>query len=226
MLVSIIIPVFNEAGTISAMLDSLKSLRGAKEVIVVDGGSTDGTAQLAAASGFLTISAPRGRARQMNAGYQHASGEVLLFLHSDSRMASDALEKMRAVLEDEQVVGGGFRLAMDDPSPVLGMVCFLSNLRAKWGRVYFGDQGIFVRREVFAAVGGYRDMPIMEDWELSGKIAGKGGLVQVPAVITTSARRFRQGGIWRTIWLMQKLKLLYLCGVSPDRIRRYYEDVR
>jgi rSAM/selenodomain-associated transferase 2 len=226
MLVSIIIPVLNEASTIAATLESVKALCGEKEVIIVDGGSTDGTKELVATSGFLIVPAPRGRARQMNIGVQHARGAILLFLHSDSRLQPDALEKMRHTLQNTKVVGGGFQLVMDDASPVLKMVCFFSNVRARWGHVYFGDQGIFVRRNVFEEVGGFPDIAIMEDWELSRRLTRLGTLQQVTSTITTSSRRFRQWGIWRTIWLMQKLKLLYLCGVPPATIKDYYRDVR
>lgn len=226
MLVSIIMPVLNEASTIAATLASIKRLNGKSEVIIVDGGSTDGTEKLGAETGCLVVSAPQGRARQMNIGCRYANGEILLFLHSDSWLPPDALQKMAGVLQDPQVIGGGFRLTMNDPSPVLKLVCWFSNLRARWGHVYFGDQGIFVRREAFATVGGFPDIEIMEDWELSRRLAKIGMLRQVPAIITTSARRFRQGGIWRTIWLMQKLKFLYLCGVPPATIKQYYQEVR
>lgn len=226
MLVSVIIPVLNEANTISATLASLQAMRGEKEVIVVDGGSTDGTKELVAASGFSAVSAPRGRARQMNAGVGYTSGEILLFLHGDSRLRPDALEKMQTVLRDQKVIGGGFELAMDISRPVLNMICFFSNLRARWTKVFFGDQGIFVRRSAFMEVGGFPDIEIMEDWELSRRLSKMGNLQQVAAPVTTSGRRFYQGGIWRTIWLMQKLKLLYLCGVPSATIKAYYQDVR
>lgn len=179
MFVSIIIPVLNEAATILAALDAVKDLHGEKEVIIVDGGSTDGTAEIAAAGGCLPVLADQGRARQMNAGARHAKGEILLFLHSDSRLEPGALEKMKLILRDPHVVGGGFKLAMDDASAVLGLVCFLSNLRARWGGVYFGDQAIFVRRRVFEEVGGFPEIDIMEDWALSRRLSGMGRLKQV-----------------------------------------------
>jgi rSAM/selenodomain-associated transferase 2 len=226
MLVSIIIPVLNEVNTIAATLESITKLHGEKEIIIVDGGSTDGTRELISSSGFLVISAPQGRAKQMNAGARRARGEVLLFLHGDSHLQFDALKKMQFALQDAQVVGGGYQLVMEDTSLVLKMVCYFSNLRARWGQIYFGDQGMFVRRRAFEAAGGFPDIEIMEDWELSRRLSRMGILKQVPASITTSSRRFRKGGIWRTIWLMQKLKVLYLCGVPPATIKDYYRDVR
>jgi len=225
-LVSIVLPVYNEASTIGAALDALTSVRGPKEILVVDGGSSDSTREIAIARGVSVLIARRGRACQMNAGAQAAKGGILLFLHCDSRLAPEALEKMHTVLASTKAIGGCFQLAMDDPSPIFRLVCFMSNLRARWSKIYFGDQAIFARRDKFIAVGGFSDLEMMEDWDLSRKLVRQGKLAQIAATVTTSVRRFQRRGIWPTIWLMQKLKIMYLCGVSTDILRRYYDDVR
>jgi rSAM/selenodomain-associated transferase 2 len=225
-LVSIILPIYNEASAIGAALDALNLVRGHKEILVVDGGSSDGTGEIAVDRGVSVINACRGRARQMNAGAQAAKGSILLFLHCDSRLSPEALEQMHTALDTTKSIGGCFQLAMDDPSPIFKLICFMSNLRARWCKLYFGDQAIFTRRDSFIAVGGFSDLEMMEDWELSRKLARQGKLVQVSATVTTSARRFQRQGIWSTIWLMQKLKIMYLCGVPTEVLKRSYDDVR
>lgn len=217
-LISIIIPTLNEEANIG---QTLKQLDG-YEIIVADGGSDDATARIASGKARL-ITAPRGRASQMNAGARAASGDILLFLHADTTLPEHALEDVRRLLADERIAGGGFSLSFDDPAPSFRVIAFMSNLRARLIGLVFGDQAIFVRRSVFERMGGFKEMPLMEDWDFSLRMKKEGQVVVSGLSVTSSARRFRRHGVWRTVWRMQWIKLLYLCGVSPDRLRAIYE---
>jgi len=224
-MVSIIVPVLNEAKGIEAFLRHLLELDGDYEVIVVDGGSQDGTAELASRY-VRVISAERGRARQMNAGARVAQGNVFLFLHADCRLPQGAIEAIEAALADLSCVGGCFTLALDEDGAVYRLLAFLARVRMWLTGRMTGDEGIFVRREVFERMGGFPDIPLMEDWEFSARLRAYGRVRRLPLKIIASARRWREWGIWRTFWLMQKLKLLYALGVPPAELRKLYEDVR
>lgn len=224
-MVSIIVPVLNEAKVIEDFLEHLLELEGAPEIIVVDGGSRDDTAALASRC-VRVIPSERGRARQMNAGAGEAQGEILLFLHVDCRLPPGALPAIRAALADPACVGGCFSLSLDEDGLIYELISWLTGLRMRLTGRMTGDEGIFVRREVFARMGGFRGIALMEDWEFSKRLSSYGEVRQLPLKITASARRWKEWGIWRTFWLMQKLKLLYLLGVSPEELRRLYNDVR
>lgn len=221
-LISIIIPALNEEANIGQTLASLPRQGDGFEVIVADGGSTDATAQIASEKARL-VTAPRGRALQMNAGAWAASGDVLLFLHADTVLPTHALDDVRRLLQDERVAGGGFSLRFDDPAPSFRVIAFMSNLRAGLTGLIFGDQAIFVRRSIFERMGGFQEMALMEDWDFSLRMKKEGQVVISGLPVTSSARRFRRHGVWRTVWLMQWIKLLYLFGVSPERLRAIYE---
>lgn len=225
MKISVIIPTLNEEQNIAELIERLLVLPERPEIIVADGGSADGT--LAAAQGHAhCISCPPGRAIQMNAGAKAATGDVLLFLHADCRLATGALQQINKALADRAVVGGCFRLTIDSASFILKLVALSSNLRAKYGSLVFGDQGIFVRRQVFEEVGGFPEIALMEDWEFSRAMGKKGQLTVLNTPIYTSPRRWEKHGIWRTVWLMHKLKLLYLLGRSPAELKELYRDNR
>lgn len=219
--ISVIIPTLNEEAAIGSTLAAIHS-QGDAEVIVTDGGSTDATRKLAADLARV-IDAPKGRALQMNAGAQAATGDILLFLHADSTLTAGAYEEIRRVLRDPAVVGGGFCLRFDDPAFSFRLIEWGSNLRARRLGLIFGDQGIFVRRSVFEQMGGFREMPLMEDWDFSRRLGKEGRVVVSPLRIVTSSRRFRRHGVWRTVWRMQVIKLFYLLGVSTARLNRIYE---
>ena len=221
--ISVIIPVLNEARVIGSTLATLNRLTGIKEILVVDGGSADETRAIAARMAVV-IDSPRGRAQQMNAGARQADGEILLFLHADTLITQAGLDQLDLACRRPGVIGGGFRLSFDDPAWIFKLIALGSNLRARWHRIFFGDQAIFVRREVFRAVNGYPEMPIMEDWALSQRLKNRGKLVLLPAKVITSSRRWHQHGIWKTIFLMHKLKLLYLLGKSPNQLKQKYPD--
>lgn len=224
-MVSIIVPVLNEAKVIESLLAHLLALEGEHEVIVVDGGSSDETVAIASRS-VRVISAERGRARQMNAGAREAKGETLLFLHADCRLPAGAVPAIEAALADPACVGGCFTLALDDDGLIYRLISVLTSLRMKLTGRMTGDEGIFVRRETFERLGGFRDIPLMEDWDFGPRLGSLGQVRQLPLRITASARRWKKGGLWRTFWLMRKLRFLYMLGVPPDELRKLYDDVR
>lgn len=221
MRVSIVVPVLDEAGRIEGLLGGLRADFPDCELLVVDGGSGDATAALAARYA-RTITAPRGRANQLNAGAGATGGDVLWFVHADTRPEPAALPAIRAALADPWVVGGGCRIRFDVRTPALRYLAWISTWRARALREVYGDQAIFVRRHVFDELGGFPGLPLMEDLEFSHRLRRRGRLVIVRATVTASARRFTEHGVWPMIVLMQWLKLQYALGVDPERIRRRY----
>lgn len=220
--VSIVVPTLNEATRIEPCLQQLRRDFPDCELVVVDGGSTDDTPAIAARHAY-TLRSAAGRATQMNAGAAVTSGDILWFIHADCRVPPDALELLRRALQDPGVVGGGLQLSFDQRSPGLNYLAASSNVRARRLGWIFGDQAMFVRREVFDAVGGFPQLPLMEDFEMSRILRRRGRLVVLPTTITASARRLVEQGVWRMTVVMQVLKLQYLLGTDPERIRRRYE---
>ena len=221
--VSIIIPVLNEAPRLPALLAHLASFRPHAEVIVVDGGSTDGSAEAARALGWpRVLAAPQGRARQMNAGAAAACGQVFLFLHADTSLPPNALADIGAALADPRVIGGRFDVRLDSPRPIYRAVELLMNLRSRWTGIWTGDQAIFVRRTAFERLGGYADIPLMEDVEFSHRLKRAGRTVCLRARVLASARKWEREGPLRTIALMWALRFLYMLGASPARLHRLY----
>lgn len=215
-------PVLDEAGQIEATLAALAPLRRrGVELIVVDGGSQDGTVALARAEADAVLDAPRGRARQMNAGAAAARGEVLLFLHADTILPTGA---DRHVL---RAVAGGcdwgrFDVRIAGRHPMLRVVAMLMNWRSRLTGIATGDQAIFVRRELFQRIGGFPDQPLMEDIELSRRLRRVSAPACLPARVTTSGRRWESRGVWRTIFLMWRLRWRYWRGESAHRLAAAY----
>ena len=224
--ISVIIPVLNEEKTIVDTLEHVNGLAAKKELIVVDGGSIDQTPQLAEGLADKVCHTKAGRGHQMNYGAQVANGDILFFLHSDSWLESGSLLALREVMKDQTIAGGCFSLKIADDSWPLRFISWTSNLRAKYLNLIFGDQGIFVRKDIFEKVGGYPEIELMEDWEFSRQLAKGRKLVQLDHQIYTSARRWKEQGIWQTIWLMHKIKFLYLMGVKPAKLKDIYHDAR
>lgn len=222
--ISVIIPTYNESATIEGTIEHLRPWSSQIELIIADA-STDGTAHLVSREVTL-IQAPRGRASQMNAGAQLAGGEVLLFLHSDTRLPNDFMQQLELALSDSKVVGGAFKMKIDHPGLFFYLTTLGSNLRAAVTGVYFGDQTIFVRRDCFRQIGGFPLIELMEDWEFSLSMKKIGKTVLLPGPVKTSARRWLIHGKWRTTWLMHKIKVLYLLGTSPADLKRLYADRR
>jgi rSAM/selenodomain-associated transferase 2 len=225
MRISVIVPVLNEEKSIAATLMELQRLK-PEEMIIVDGGSSDGTREICQRFGVELYPSPPGRAAQMNFGAQRASGDVLLFLHADTRLPPSAFDDIRVALQDRQVLGGRFDLQLDSPRPLLKLIGFMISLRSRLSKVGTGDQAIFVRREIFAELGGYADIPLMEDVALSRALKRRGAVACLRSRVVSSARRWEMEGIWRTVLKMWTLKTLYLLGISPVRLKRYYGDTR
>jgi len=223
-LISVIIPVLNEEQRVVDIIEHVNNLAGQKEIVVVDGGSIDQTYELAENLADKVCQTTAGRAQQMNCGAKVASGDVYLFLHCDSQLESGSLLALDIAMRDEEVVGGCFKLQIDANSWPLRFISWSSNLRAKYLNLIFGDQGIFVRQEVFAELGGYPEIELMEDWEFSRKLSKVGKLNLLDHQIYTSARRWEKNGTWKTIWLMHKIKFLYLLGVAPDKLKEMYKS--
>jgi rSAM/selenodomain-associated transferase 2 len=221
--IAIIIPTFNEAEGIRSLLESLQSWRrqGA-EVIVVDGGSVDGTAELSAGLVDQIIVAPLGRACQMNAGARVAKADILWFLHADTRLPNRAMLDLLEGLHETGRVWGRFDVEITGRHWMLGVVAFCMNLRSRWTGIATGDQAIFVRREAFCSVGRFPDQPLMEDIELSTRLCRLGRPLCLRSRVMTSGRRWERQGIWRTIALMWWLRWQYWRGVSSELLANHY----
>jgi rSAM/selenodomain-associated transferase 2 len=191
-------------------------------VIVVDGGSSDATAALCAQWSDRLIQAPRGRARQMNAGAACAQGDVLLFLHADTRLPDGAPGLVARALDTGAHAWGRFDVSIAGRSRWFPLIAALMNRRSRLTGIATGDQALFVRRETFHAVGGFPDQPLMEDVELSRRLRRLGRPACLHARVLTSGRRWEQHGVWRTILLMWRLRFLYWLGASPDKLARAY----
>jgi len=224
---SVIVPTLDEAQGIRAALEPLQPLRAAgHEVIVVDGGSGDGTPDLARPLADRVLAAPRGRASQMNAGAAAARGEVLLLLHADTRLPREADRPILGGLEESRRSWGRFDVLIDGRNPLLAAVACLMNLRSRLTGIATGDQAIFVRREAFLAVGGVPPLALMEDVALSRLLKRVSRPLCLRERVVTSGRRWERRGVLRTIALMWWLRLRFFLGASPDRLAELYERPR
>jgi len=224
---TIIIPALNEARGIAATLQSLAGLRASgHELIVVDGGSADGTADLVRPLVDRVLAAPAGRASQMNAGARIARGDVLLFLHADSLLPAGADRLVSDGLAASGRDWGRFDLEIDGAHPLLRLVEAMMNWRSRLTGVCTGDQGLFVRRAAFEASGGFAAVELMEDIELCTRLRRISSPLVIRARILTSARRWEKHGVLRTIVLMWWLRLQYFAGVSPARLAKSYAAQR
>lgn len=219
MKISIIIPALNEAGVIERTLQAVHALSDPKEIIVVDGGSSDDTPRHAAPYATV-LDAPHGRATQMNRGAAAASGEVLWFLHADTLPPPDALGHIREAVRQPGVESGIFRLSFDRDTLPLRLYSWCT--RWPWIRIAFGDRGLFTTRTAFEAVGGFPPWPLFEDLELADRLHRRGTFRFLPQAVTTSARRFQSYGMLR-----QQLRNLYLwthymMGTDPERVAHLY----
>ncbi|MBA2660642.1 MAG: TIGR04283 family arsenosugar biosynthesis glycosyltransferase [Nitrosospira sp.] len=220
---SIIVPMLNELEELPSLLAHLLPWqRRGCEVLLVDGGSDDGSAALTEFAGFTVITSPAGRARQMNLGAQAAHGDVLLFLHADTRLPEGADALVQEALADGRFEWGRFDVCIEGRSWLLRVVAFFMNLRSRLSGIATGDQAIFVRRAAFEAVGGFPDQPLMEDIELSHRLKRHSPPACIEARAVTSGRRWETRGVCCTIFLMWRLRLAYWRGVAPEQLARAY----
>ena len=225
MRVSIIIPALNEERSIAATVTAVKALQ-PYELIVVDGGSTDDTCKTCQRLGVTALLSPPGRGTQMNHGARQATGDVLLFLHADTRLPGSALEDIIGALRKPHCIGGRFDVELDGAHWMFRVIGAMINLRSRISKVATGDQAIFVRRDIFAELGGYPNMALMEDVAFSRALKRRGPVVCLGSRVVTSARRWEAEGIWRTMVKMWTVKLLYFLGISPLHLKRFYADTR
>jgi len=220
---SIIIPVLDEGDGIAAALDALAHLRAVgTEVIVVDGGSRDATVERAQLRADRVVLAKRGRALQMNAGAEGASGDVLLFLHADTRLPAEADRVVLNGLDQSRRVWGRFDVKIDGRSRLLPVVAWLMGLRSRLTGIATGDQAIFLRRDAFQAVGGFPAVALMEDIAICKRLKRLGRPLCLRACVTTSGRRWEKNGVLSTILLMWRLRFAYFLGADPKQLARQY----
>ena len=228
MKLSVIIPVLNEQAHLPQTVAALQASMAKAEIIVVDGGSSDGTREwLSAQKELIFIAATRGRGIQLNAGAKAASGEVLLFLHGDCVLPANAPTLIQQTLLSAHTGGGAFLIRFAETRPQsLGIIAKGINARTLMTKTATGDQGIFVRRTVYDAIGGFADWPLFEDVDFVTRMKRRGKFVILREPITISARRYLANGPWRTTFLMYALRLGYWFGIPPVRLYQWFQDVR
>jgi len=242
MTIAVIIPVLNEARCIGQTLAHTVRL-GFDELVIVDGGSVDTTCAIvesfAGLDPFATehispqsatrvrlLTAPPGRARQLNAGAAASRCDVLLFLHADTQLPANARQTVSTALSDQARIGGRFNVRFDSPCLMAQVIATLMNLRSRLSGIATGDQAIFVRRDVFERIGRFAEIPLMEDIEFTGRLHRAGPVVPLSETVVTAFRRWEHNGPLRTILLMWTLRFLYWIGISPHRLQHFYGMVR
>jgi rSAM/selenodomain-associated transferase 2 len=220
MSVAIIVPILNEAKNLLVLKRNLDQLQpAADEIVFIDGGSTDDTVAQAHALGLNVYQVPRGRACQMNAGAQVTTSDMLLFLHADSCLPSDALEQIQ---QADMQRWGYFSVHIDDSRKVFRIISLMINLRSRLSAIATGDQAIFVHRILFEHAGGYKNMPLMEDIALCRMLNLSSKPLMLRQQVITSARRWQRYGVCKTVLLMWRLRFLYWCGVSATKLAKDY----
>lgn len=223
MKISVVIPALNEESHLEKTLQSITKQEGDYEFFVVDGGSSDNTVTIA--KRYTTvINSLRGRAIQMNTGAKACSGDILLFLHADTILPDNAFREIRKRMKDDAVAGGSFYIAFDADTFILKGVSFIT--RFNFRLFHFGDQGIFVRRTVFQTLQGYKEMPIMEDYDFYKRLGKQGKVILIRMPVISSARRFVRKGVIRQLLVNKLVVLAYWAGVDIQTIKRFYDDTR
>jgi rSAM/selenodomain-associated transferase 2 len=223
---SAIVPMLNEAATIASTLDALRRGAPGAEIVVVDGGSIDASVTIAQPLCDTLISAPRGRARQMNAGTRASHGDALVFVHADTIVPATFAADIASALSDPAIVGGRFDVKLDSSAVPYRIIGAMISLRSRISRTGTGDQAIFVRRDVFDRLGGFPELELCEDLEFSRRLKRAGRIACLRTRVTTSARRWNRDGVARTVLRMWLIRAMYLLGVPPARLKRMYSDTR
>lgn len=221
--ISVVIPTLNEADGLPATVAAARRIPEVCEIIVVDGGSTDATRAVALELGCRVVSHARGRGGQLRAGAGQASGDVVLLLHADTWLPSEAGHAITKCLCDTTVVGGGFWKIFREPNWLMRGSRWRCAARFYLGGRFMGDQAMFVRRDVLEKIGGVPDVPLMEEFELCRRLRSEGRLALADATVSTSARRFKERGVLRTYARMWRVTLQYWLGASPEKLARLYE---
>ncbi len=220
-IISIIIPVLNEAEIIRSTLQKLQH-SSTLEIILVDGGSKDNTVNIAQELGFKVVTVTGGRSAQMNAGANIAQGNILLFLHVDTQLPRNFNFLVKQTLNQPQVIAGAFELAIDGREKSLRLVEILVRLRSHLFSLPYGDQAIFTTKQAFVEIGGFANLPIMEDFELIQRLKRRGKIAIAPAAVTTSGRRWQKLGVGKTTLINQLIIVGYYLGVSPAKLSKFY----
>ncbi len=223
-LITIIIPTLNEEDSLTQTLESLSAASGRFEMIVVDGQSTDSTRDIAARY-CRTLTCPPHRAMQMNYGAEEAQGEAFLFLHADVLFPATGIRSLEAPLADPQIAGGNFDIQYEGPGMASRIFTAINRWRRPFG-IFYGDSGIFVRREVFRALGGFRALPLMEDFDFARRLVKSGKTVCLEDSLLVSARRWEEHGLFRTMAAWSFLQPIFLLGVPAHILARYYLPIR
>lgn len=224
-MISVIIPVYNEEECLSKDAVYYQAISRDADLIFVDGGSGDDTIFLAKKSGRV-ISAPKSRAVQMNQGAKEAKNDILLFLHADTRIHPENLQHIVEAMKNKKYVGGCFKQVLDDPAVIYRWIAWTGNMRARLSKIFFGDQGIFVRKDVFQKLGGFPEVRIGEDVLFTKKLRKQGNVGILPCPIYCSARRWKSQGIWRTFFLNWRINLALTRDQNLDSVADVYRDVR
>lgn len=230
-MISIITPVLNEKERIGHFIANMSALEGDFELIFVDGGSRDGTLEEiererdAFGHRVEVLRSPQGRARQMNMGAGEAKGDILLFLHVDSHIPENSLETIEREIHEGRMIGGGFTHGFSEPDAFLRLTSAFGNTRTRATRIFFGDFGIFIRKDIFERMGGYDELPFLEDVEFCRKAKKHGSLGQIDCVITTSPRRYRAKGRLRLTVFFSLAVLLNMMGLRPKFLYRWIVEM-
>jgi rSAM/selenodomain-associated transferase 2 len=222
-IISIIIPVLNEATNIKQTLGQLTQYS-ALEIIVVDGGSQDETVAIAKSSAKVITVTGKGRAGQMNAGADLAQSDILLFLHADTQLPPNFIDLVTKTLKQNKTIAGAFELAIDASGISLRLIEMLVKMRSHLLSLPYGDQAIFISKQAFIKAGGFADLPIMEDFEFIRRIQRLGQIAIVPTAVITSGRRWQKLGVWQTTLINQLMIAGYYLGISPTKLSKFYRS--